>query len=474
MRRVTAPDHPFNSLAAIEESCTGRVRVFEPPQFRARKPKKKREPKFTLVPFFQRVPGAEPPATLVPRFCAFGSAYDPSSSIPRLGPRRHLSVNFQLQELPGRPQQSVRSEAAALLERTGGCVILLHPGSGKTNVAIHLAAEMGLLPCAVLCNTKFLLAQWRGRIEATVPGARIGLVQGDTVDTDDRDFILISMQSLLKRRYQGLPALQLLVVDECHHIPAMWFSTSLPMLDFRYSLGLTATPKRSDGLGKFVFQMLGPSTAPRPPPMNPNVQVTCVQFRADKCVAPSDADHAARLVSTLSVCAQRNQLLAAVTGLMARKPGRKGLVLTHREQHAVALEALVSSSSSSSSEPVVSTRVLTGMRDSSSANGKRTAGEPDFTDTVTFSTAQLFSEAIDFDGCFLIMATPSASVEQACGRVLRGHGAGARPVIIDVVDTNAGAMAARWAKSRARLYAQRGWTVITVQSPSILLAAVAQ
>ena len=43
------------------------------------------------------------------------------------------------------------------------------------------------------------------------------------------------------------------VYDECHHLGAETFSKALLNTNFKYTLGLSATPKRADGLTK-VFQ----------------------------------------------------------------------------------------------------------------------------------------------------------------------------------------------------------------------------
>ena len=48
------------------------------------------------------------------------------------------------------------------------------------------------------------------------------------------------------------------IVDECHHIAAEVFSRALPKINTYYSLGLSATPNRIDGLTKVFKMFLGP------------------------------------------------------------------------------------------------------------------------------------------------------------------------------------------------------------------------
>jgi superfamily II DNA or RNA helicase len=42
------------------------------------------------------------------------------------------------------------------------------------------------------------------------------------------------------------------VVDECHHLAAAAYDHSVAMIGAQFWLGLTATPRRRDGLGDLV------------------------------------------------------------------------------------------------------------------------------------------------------------------------------------------------------------------------------
>ena len=47
------------------------------------------------------------------------------------------------------------------------------------------------------------------------------------------------------------------IYDECHHLGAEIFSRALLKTGFKYLLGLSATPKRTDGLSKVFEWYLG-------------------------------------------------------------------------------------------------------------------------------------------------------------------------------------------------------------------------
>ena len=49
-----------------------------------------------------------------------------------------------------------------------------------------------------------------------------------------------------------------MIVDECHHVPAATFEVLLKACPVRKIVGLTATPKRKDGLEKLLYLQCGP------------------------------------------------------------------------------------------------------------------------------------------------------------------------------------------------------------------------
>lgn len=64
------------------------------------------------------------------------------------------------------------------------------------------------------------------------------------------------MQSL-KNDPEVINNYSFLIVDECHHIPAVTFEQIVKQFHGKYVLGLSATPKRKDGLDPILFQQLG-------------------------------------------------------------------------------------------------------------------------------------------------------------------------------------------------------------------------
>jgi superfamily II DNA or RNA helicase len=69
-----------------------------------------------------------------------------------------------------------------------------------------------------------------------------------------------TLQTLAKRTdlAELSAAYGLVIVDECHHLPAVAFDQAVRQIPVRRWLGLTATPYRRDGLDQLIVQQCGP------------------------------------------------------------------------------------------------------------------------------------------------------------------------------------------------------------------------
>ena len=67
-------------------------------------------------------------------------------------------------------------------------------------MALSIAVSLGRKTLIVV-HKDFLLEQWKERIEQFIPSARVGLIKAKVVDTDDKDIVLASLQSLSMKEY---------------------------------------------------------------------------------------------------------------------------------------------------------------------------------------------------------------------------------------------------------------------------------
>ncbi len=107
----------------------------------------------------------------------------------------------------------------------------------------------------IIVHKNFLLDQWKERIAEFLPNARVGLIKAKIIDVEDKDIVIASLQSLSMKDYnsQVFKGIGTIVVDEIHRTSSEVFSRAYFKHTPKYSIGLSATMNRADGLSK-VFK----------------------------------------------------------------------------------------------------------------------------------------------------------------------------------------------------------------------------
>eukprot|EP00798_Chlamydomonas_sp_ICE-L_P009327 gene9327-biopygen9226 len=345
-----------------------------------------------------------------------------------------------------RPVQE--SVVSSFLERArdpkvAGGIITLPCGGGKTVVALKIASELACKTLIVV-HKEFLLSQWRERIEQFMPYASVGLVKAGVTDTHGRDVVLASLQSLSMKSYAAL------------------FKTT-----FRYSLGLSATPDRKDGMARAIVYHLGP-----PVPLlqfddsvssnDRVVRVRVVRFSSDaREYAREEVIHrrvadgrmkAAPCISRMitNVCDFEPRtafVVELISDVLASAPDRRVLVLSDRKSQLQHVHDLLVA------KGIAVGFYWGGMKPSElKASASR---------RVICATFPYAAEGVDIPELdTLVFASPKTDVVQSCGRITRFRPDAAdttnNPLVIDVVDTFAGIFVGQ-SRKRQRFYASMGF-----------------
>ena len=153
-----------------------------------------------------------------------------------------------LEDLPITPRPYQEEAVLACVERVQG-VVVLPCGGGKTTLGAVLVAHLGQR-ALVLVHTRDLLDQWVETLDRV--GVPVDIGRGPIPAGSARVAMIQSVDE------ESLRTSSVLLVDECHHVPAESWAEVMSRASARWRIGLSATPEREDGWGPLLGHLLGP------------------------------------------------------------------------------------------------------------------------------------------------------------------------------------------------------------------------
>ena len=333
---------------------------------------------------------------------------------------------------------------------------------GKTVIGAKLISERKV-NTLVLVHTQQLLEQWKKRlnqfltINEKLPDepvkkrgrkkvrSIIGQLGGGKKTLSGIIDIAV-MQSLAKgdEVNEIVRDYGMIIVDECHHVPAFSFEQILKSALAKYVYGLTATPVRQDGHHPIIFMHCGPvrykvdaKEQAEKRPFDHYIIPRFTHFR--KPVGQDEKQWSiGEIYSEISTSPIRNQLIIEDV-ISCVKEGRNPIVLTERTAHV----ELIADQLSKALPNVI--ELIGGMsaKERRAALG-RLSSIPANENIVIVATSRFVGEGFDeprLDTLFLAMPVAcKGTVQQYAGRLHRLYQDKNEVQIYDYVDVHVGVL----------------------------------
>ena len=312
----------------------------------------------------------------------------------------------------------------------GGGLLEVPCGRGKTICALNIISKIKK-KTLVIVHKGFLLNQWIERIEQFLPNARIGKIQGQVIDIENKDIVIGMLQSLSMKDYscEVFSSFGLTVVDEVHHIAAEVFVRSLFKIVTPYVLGLSATMQRKDGLTKVFKMFLGDIIYKEKRDGNDKVIVKAYTFLTnDEDFNEVKYDYRGNpaystMISKLCTYNPRNEyIIKIIIDTLNKDENQQLMILAHNKNLLTYFYKGLEHRGFDSIGYYVG-----GMKEKDLKISE--------TKKIIIATYAMASEALDIKTLTtLVMATPKTDVTQSVGRILRTKHI--QPLVIDIIDNH--------------------------------------
>ncbi|MDT0645166.1 DEAD/DEAH box helicase [Zunongwangia sp. F260] len=311
-------------------------------------------------------------------------------------------------------------------------IISAPPGSGKTVMALKIIATKAQ-PALIIVHRKQLMLQWIERIQGFlgIPKNEIGKI-GQGKAKEGKRITVAMIQSLSRylekqEKEEFTQAFGILIIDECHHIPAKTYRNTISKFSSYYQYGFTATPFRKGNDEKLIFVYLGENIAEIKPADIEEYKRPRIVIRNTSLNIPfnSKTDAFETLSKILVHDSSRNRLILQDVEAELNLD-KKAVIITERKEHIDSLNQYLKQSFES----------ITLSGEDSEANRKtkwKLLNEGHY--QVLITTGQLFGEGSDLQNAScLFLAYPfsfKGKLIQYIGRVQRSE---LTPVIYDYRD----------------------------------------
>ena len=340
---------------------------------------------------------------------------------------------------------------------SGGGLLDVDPGKGKTVMGLYIIAKLKK-KTLVIVHKSFLLNQWIERIQQFLPTARVGKIQGQIIDIENKDIVIGMLQSLSQKEYPEnlFDSFGLTIYDETHHLGAEVFSRCMMKTITNYTLGLSGTMQRKDGLTKVFKMFLGDIIhKEKTDTKEHKVIVKAIHYKVDdEDFNEIKYDYRGNplystMISKLCSYNHRSEFILKVLETELRNNNEQQImILAHNKSLITYLHQAIEHRNIATVGYYIG-----GMKE---ADLKISEGKK-----VIIATYAMASEGLDIKTLTtLIMASPKTDVCQSIGRILRTKHTS--PLVVDIIDKH-DIFENQWHKRR-QYYMKQKYNIISTDN----------
>lgn len=360
----------------------------------------------------------------LPRYYGVEKFGEPNRSIIHEGDDINIEFNGSLFPY----QDNIIEKFLGFIGNGGGGLLDVEPGKGKTVMGLNIISKIKK-KTLVIVHKSFLLNQWKERIEQFLPDAKVGSIQGQICDVENKDIVIGMLQTMCSKKMDESIICQfgLTIYDECHHLSAEVFSNVMNNIITNYCLGLSGTMTRKDGLTKVFKYFIGPVVHKEKSDNNVKVTINTLLFEDPENDKFNEVETDfkgnpmySKMITKLCENENRSSMIINVISYeLKRDPNQQIMILAHNKNLIHHLYKEIQKFEESIG------LYLGGMKehDLKESESKK----------VIIATYAMASEGLDIKSLTtLLMATPKSDVCQSIGRILRSKHA--NPLVIDIID----------------------------------------
>lgn len=312
----------------------------------------------------------------------------------------------------------------------------------NTIMALYIIAKLKL-KTLVIVHKEFLLNQWIEKINEFLPDAKIGKIQGQIIDIEDKDIVIGMLQSLSMKEYPDdtFDSFGFTIIDETHHLAAEVFVRSLQKIVTKYILGLSATMERKDGLTKVFKMFIGDIIYKMKRDKDEGVLIKAIKFvTQDEEFNTIEYDFRGNvkystMISKLCSFNNRTEMIISIIENELKLNNKQQIIVLGQFKNI--LTYLYKAIEHRNIGTVG--YYIGGMKEEQLKKSELKQ--------IIIATYSMAAEGLDIKTLTtLILATPKTDIEQAVGRILREKHE--QPLVIDIVD-NHEVFKKQWDKRKA-------------------------